>query len=89
MEVSEERDGRSSSPTQCAGLFGPCDNLPDPEFLLEDPDGKSPPVHRCRSCAEMMDGLMERIMQQGKIGLFAQKVEEAHQHNEREKKKQV
>jgi hypothetical protein len=51
----------------CAGLFGPCSNPPDPKFLLEDPDGKGPPIERCRFCAEAGDELLQRVINEGKL----------------------
>lgn len=52
--------------TTCVGLFGPCDNPADPEYLLEDPDGKGPPIPRCRRCAEVGDALLKKVFESAK-----------------------
>lgn len=61
----------------CAGLFGPCSNLPDPAYRLDAPDGVRPSTHRCRACAEACDAIFARAIREGKLEQLAFEVDAA------------
>lgn len=77
MAEERVRDGTWSDESTCAGFLGPCDNKPDPAYLLRDPDGKDSPVHLCRECSTAVSGFFRKISDQGKMGQFEKLLDRA------------